>query len=1503
MRYGERASKSYQPSEIADRLKRELAHNPDAAKRSHLLHSLARLFADKLDNEQDADACMDAALQSNPTSPDLNWEAWRVAHRRSAEYRLACIDRFLEDDRTPEEEAMLRVWRARILKEHIGDAAGAYAELDKAEARLPNHLGAAWTRLEFCTDLKHPTACIEAFNQVATHIGDSEIRSALLAQIAGIEHQQKGESGPVIAYIESVLDEPELDALVIQEILALTWAIGDLNLHEKALKILTDRPGPEQTEGDPPGEAAAIAWLRIAHARERRGRLGEAVAAITKARELLPGHPFLSYETVRYLEALHRPDEALAAATDSSVSSIIKAGLALVEDMPPSMVVSTLLNGNAGGSAIGQAMMDFAGGSDVQAPDLEADIDTLEKWFLAHPGHPKAREIAIHLAVSGLDTPPIALSVRETRGGEDPTWLDAVATEKEAPWQLALDAVMSTPGADPETNANRFLKWAEVSVDLALKATLLSIAARVFQQSEACYETALDLYKRAELLDPENESHGLQALSLMRKMGQWTELIERLADEAAISDDPSEVRKTLYERAFILESALDNKPQATEAIADLLEKYPSDVVVKWSAIRLAFCQHDWRRVTDYLDQLATCCPEDAARIKLLYGEMLFYKFGILDEAMDYFEQASNETDSAVSWAARLNMCQVLFRQNDLDALFDTLKGLADAGGPDVTLMLLPELFEVQRTLDLGKPPIKAPIKEPIEQPMRVLWQVLSGLNRTEQETYSNALATLATIATPGEMSGACRSAALLLKPGAQSLDDTFLHDADLESLEAVYCVSDRFEVDRDPVFAEQLFEERAQLAAAESGLEWVDWVLGKAEAQEKTNNCNMAYTTIAEALEKAPNHPGLLEAHLRYALLAQDWNASVDAHLKLSAFYVSESEKAHQLVAAASIAMDALDDTDLAETLCKDALEHAPDDDAANDLIIRIFKAKGDDTSIEQLLEARINAKEDTSELADLYEQKADQLLGMDNAQGALNALDHLIAFDPDRLSAYVTKIELLSELGRWSELIEAMRAYMERSEDPVEIRMMTWRIADLFEAEIGDAETALTWLDALVEKGDRHPDTQRRIIAISKKATQWDKAANALARLAQLVSDDQTRIAVKQEQAAMLIEHLADTATANDIVREILTEHPADLGTLEFAATFFEAGAQAQLLDEAKRSVRAQLDAHPTDIKLVVSLRQLALLADESDLASLCDDVILLLTGGKSDPWPGDLVPASDLDVEKQRRFFIHPSEKSTPSRVAQMAAGILGASLVQGDHLPQTTQATLIQSRETDSVARWLDTWAALLGCEAVDVYRIGTDPRGSQPLPNNPPAVAVAEDVRSPLIARHRFFLARNIWRSARGLGAFEEGDTAGPARWVVTVAAAVLGERIELPLPTETDTVSRSRKAMPRRLRRGLTEPCEALLKETRKSLRTWSQAISFSADRFGLLAATRILEVIPCIVEEEAGTRGLQKLDENAGATILEIPRCTELLRFALSEAYLEARRQVGLTIPKAGEAK
>jgi hypothetical protein len=125
-------------------------------------------------------------------------------------------------------------------------------------------------------------------------------------------------------------------------------------------------------------------------------------------------------------------------------------------------------------------------------------------------------------------------------------------------------------------------------------------------------------------------------------------------------------------------------------------------------------------------------------------------------------------------------------------------------------------------------------------------------------------------------------------------------------------------------------------------------------------------------------------------------------------------------------------------------------------------------------------------------------------------------------------------------------------------------------------------------------------------------------------------------------------------------------------------------------------------------------------------------------------------------------------------------------------------------------------------------------------------------------------------------------------------AALGDDARPPLPTDSDLVAQARKAMSRKIRKAITEPCRKLIDETPQSIRAWITGATFSADRFGLLAAGDPAAVVRPVVEDSAGPAGLKRLDADPAEALSKVPRGIELVRFAVSLGLLEIERMIGL---------
>ncbi|HUT76505.1 MAG TPA: hypothetical protein VM285_02405, partial [Polyangia bacterium] len=350
----------------------------------------------------------------------------------------------------------------------------------------------------------------------------------------------------------------------------------------------------------------------------------------------------------------------------------------------------------------------------------------------------------------------------------------------------------------------------------------------------------------------------------------------------------------------------------------------------------------------------------------------------------------------------------------------------------------------------------------------------------------------------------------------------------------------------------------------------------------------------------------------------------------------------------------------------------------------------------------------------------------------------------------------------------------------------------------------------------------------------------------------------------------------------------------MEIALQFKDEERAHLMLSRAESGLQELLDADPLDLETISRLREISALLEREEAVAACLGAIAVIGGAESLDWPGTDFPAPDADPGRLRSLLLHRDEHDFPaSVVARMAGPVTGEVFAAAEGFPAVPRGAFVERPAADPLAAWIVRWGAAIGVERIDIARHGGDPRGSVTLPGVAPTVVINPDLTLPLDARSRFFLARHVWRAAAGLGAFHEGDAATPLRWVLALATACLGDGAALPLPTDRELVDRARKALPRKIRKALTEPCRDLLAVSPQRLRLWTAATSYSADRFGLLVAGDLGGAVNWIVEESAGPNGLRRLAEQPADTLTKVPRGRQLIRFVLSPDYLAARSVAG----------
>jgi len=1462
---------------------------------------LYRILADRLDKARDGHHRIDTAANLARDSLALAWEWWRAATARDSGSQRAALERLAAIVDRPRTLSGCHLALARLKAHHLDDSEGAAQSLAAAHDAEPDSRGVLWARTLAALAAGDDAETASLLEELVLVIEDPIWRATLELELASLSERSGDDASRALSHLSTALEQPGIDWTIAHEVLRSCDRLDDSGLAEQALQLIAksalEQPQPGR-EDRPSGysfdafkrgpQIAAAHYLMLARLREAgQGDPTAALEALDLAQTLVPDSGFITRERARLLEAAGRGGDALSALPDGAPTTW-RAELALAAGQPDLAAALAREAAAESPSLLPLTIAEVAAIGRGESPDEDPGPQDPAEWLAANPDHPDAAGVARDLLAGGHDLLLARLLIEE-RDRDDRPWPADVPDGAE--WAIALDAVT---GPD-KARAPAYLHWADSVSTPELKALLVAAAARA-AEAAGDREQALDLCRQALELDPGHAESGERLTRLLRALAKWSELADRIAELAGESPDPAAVLTSLHERAIVLEYALDDPSSAVEALEELTTREPEDIPAALSRTRLALRASDWEASVERLGQLADLCPADAPWIELLRGEIMLHVLGREADAIDRLDAAASGLDGPLSQAARLQAIQATYLAGDATALDERLQREMLETAEDVREMWLPEVLETIRAARGAEAVAQMLHAGPTSTVARRFWQMMVSAASREPAEMARSLEELAEVSPDGAVSGACRAAAALLDP---SRAPSAIDAQEIPSAEVLWHAADRMPIEEDPIRCAEICDKRADLVSEEDPLEWADWQLCRAEALAAAQEPRRALEVVNAALDRLPDHPGLLEAMVEISLQLEEHAAAVDGCKRLASYYDSDDQKATQLSRAATILFDHLGEDEEAESVVREALQAAPGHDLANEVLTRILSARGDDEALAQQIEDRIDAEYDTSALVTLYQEQADRLYAVDDLDGALEAIENLLLLAPDDHSAHRTKIDIMLSSQDWSGSYQAMREFVDVLDDPNERRSMIWRAAELRAQYLDEIDEALEMLAELIEQGDRHPQTFRYVSEIAKRGNRWEEAVGGLSRLADVLEGNR-KLEVLREQAKLELENLFDPEAATATVEKALAAFPSALPMIKFASDFREPEDTQRSLGAAEEDLRRGLRASPTDPKLIADLDETAILLGETDVSAKCRAAMDVLAGASPSTGKTERAPTLPAEPARVLDLLVHPDERaSAAAQVAALCAGMTKAVFGKGGAFPETGRSTLVGKRDEDLVRDWLRQWGALVGIESFEMHRTGADPRGSMPLPGEPPTVTVVPEMRNPYDAVERFFLARHLWRASQGLGAFVEGDAAGPVRWIMAVTIAALGDDARPPLPTDRDLVELARKAMPRKVRKALVEPCQRLVEETPKSIRAWLQATSFTADRLGLLAAGDLAAVIRPLIEESAGPAGVRRYNEKPAEALAKVPRGAELIGFLLSRELLDLERLVGLAVEEA----
>jgi hypothetical protein len=211
-------------------------------------------------------------------------------------------------------------------------------------------------------------------------------------------------------------------------------------------------------------------------------------------------------------------------------------------------------------------------------------------------------------------------------------------------------------------------------------------------------------------------------------------------------------------------------------------------------------------------------------------------------------------------------------------------------------------------------------------------------------------------------------------------------------------------------------------------------------------------------------------------------------------------------------------------------------------------------------------------------------------------------------------------------------------------------------------------------------------------------------------------------------------------------------------------------------------------------------------------------------------------------------------------------------------------VDPRSGLSLRNEIASWAGAFGLGELDLYVGGNDPLGIQGVAGNPPALVVGPSINGPLSSLGRARVARELLAIVRGTAVVRSRDDVSIA--AIVVAACRLAE-VPISHPAYAVLAEIEKlvgKALSRRTRKPMTDICRALVTDGADA-RAWSRRALASHDRIALVASGDPVTVLTDLAGSPV---------DHLGPVSAGDPRVEDLLRYLLSQEYLDARAALGL---------
>ncbi|MFO0610399.1 MAG: hypothetical protein U0324_44980 [Polyangiales bacterium] len=647
-----------------------------------------------------------------------------------------------------------------------------------------------------------------------------------------------------------------------------------------------------------------------------------------------------------------------------------------------------------------------------------------------------------------------------------------------------------------------------------------------------------------------------------------------------------------------------------------------------------------------------------------------------------------------------------------------------------------------------------------------------------------------------------------------------------------------------------------------------------------------AVDCYARAVESWPANLAARLAHARAAEGLGDPRVAAEAWEAAGAAAATPGVAVRAWTSAATIWRDQLGERTRCLAALRRGLERDPSNREAFGAALAIVRDAGDAAGELELLERY--APDESSgpdDAASMHARAAEIAESQGDLPRAVAQWRSVLGLEPESARALRALARVARAAAEWTVAADAMIRLAKVSADDAERVELFYGLGEIFDAHIPDprrAEAAWRRVLALAPRDER---TLVKLSDLYRRTGDTAREADAVQSLATVLAPSPERTERLLRLAAIAEIPIGDMKRALTALEVARRDNPSDLRVLRAFRSFHErnnnpAAAQA-VVDRAIAEVRRATDRDPRDVASIARLSELLELRGQGDASRIAAAVAVALgtddDRARSIAGDGAVRGLGDAALTPEAIALLAPPAVDLPLRELLGRAAVVLEPLLPFD--PRALGATPLGNGD-HPLRDEISAWARMLDLGAVEIFVAPDVPAICMPVSRVKPAVVVSA-LREATPAG-RFAAARAVLLTALSLTI--------PARLAVSEFTLALGALLRQfdPMyrpegvdgPRLVELSARVTRAMPRDLHAELNPIAQKILTHGVKDAEAIRAGAHELGDRVALLATGDVAGGIALL---SAGAR-------RASESVATIDR---LLRVALSERFMEARRAAG----------